>query len=373
MVSVDQELFVKAVQTAAEVASKATVEEQKKIRIFIHEGELQLMASAGSIATCRRVTAQQPTTETFDVVVQGDRLLAAAKALRKGDVLVSVKEHGFWVEQGDGLEVELDTGDLNLFPTVPSFEKMVHIYTGPNPVSGFEAIKHIATTNSGTTPLAKTLMMLPGRSYLASQTSAVRCELSLVGVEDVPPIPLVLDSTWALAHLVEPLACYHEERRILVMDSTGWVTISKYGGEIGKFPETIEKTFASLKQLGQVKIPRVDALRAAGAANTVLRGATKEAVYMQLDCADTKITMSAAVGRHRYKETITGWSSGQFKIPVHIGRLTEFLRGSEDEAVYIRIMDSSVIPAPMQFVHLVDSRLHEVIGLPTGMKVELTT
>lgn len=370
MIYVSAEELVKAVQMAGDVASKGPTEPQRRVRVFANQG-LHVMAMAGVLSTSRKIAPLTPSDYLMDALVQGDRLLACCKALRKGEVSICTTEGGLKIEQKDGIEVMLELTNVAEFPVVQPFDKMVHIYSGVNPSGGFEAIKHVAAAHPGSTPLANTLMMMMGRSYLASTMSSVRCDFSLVGVDLPQAVPITLESTWVLSHMKEQIACYDEPGRLLVTDSDGWVAIAKYAGELANFPKKVEQTFTSLKQIGQVKLPKTDALRAAIAAQTVLRGASKEPLYMVAECEDTKVKLSASVGRHQYKETVAGWSSGHYKIPLHVGRLIEFLRGSEDEAIYMRIMDSDILPAPMQFLHLIDSRLHEVVGLPGGYKIEL--
>lgn len=365
---VTQENLLRAVQTASEVASKGSTDQQKRIRVFHADGKLQVMAAAGAMATCRHIPLQTlKPEESLDTCVQGDRLLAACKALRKGDVQIGTVDGALRIEQDSGVSVELELENLAEFPTVQGFENMKQVYSGPNPAPGFEAIKHVASSHAGTTPLSTVLIMLNNRSYLAAPTSSVRCDFSLVCTDGPGPVPIILDSTWVLTHFEPNVVCYHEKNRILVMDTLGWATISLWGGDLGGFPTKVETTFASLRQVGQIKVPRVDVLRAASAAQVVLKGTTKDPVFMTIETRpeQERILVSANVGRHAYKESLAAWSSHVMKIPVHVGRFAEFLRGSEDEAIYIKLMTSDIVPrAQEKFVHFVDSRLHEVVGLP---------
>lgn len=375
---VTQEALLRAVQTAGEIASKGPTDQQRRIRVFLNGDKktIGVMAATGLMATCRNVqlqTACDPA-EALDVCVEGARLLAGCRALRKGDVKITEDQGALKVEQDGGVSVELELGNLAEFPNVPGFSGMKQIYTGPNPAPGFEAIKHIAAANPGTTPLSAVLIMLNGRSYLSTPTSSVRCDFSLVGIDDPGPVPIILDSTWVLTHFEQQVVCYHEKNRILVSDSLGWATVSLWAGDLGNFPTKVEATFASLTQVAMIKVPRADVLRAASAAQVVLKGTTKEAVFLLLETnpSQEKITVSAKVGRHAYRETLTAWSSHEMKIPVHVGRFAEFLRGSEDEAVYVKLMGSDLVnQAQKKFVHFVDDRLHEVVGLPGEYVTEL--
>lgn len=375
---VTQSDLLRAVRTAGEIALKGPTDPQRWIRLFISPDRksVSVMACAGGMSTCRTVSlkSQPDAAETLDVCVPGERLVAGSRALREGDVKIGLEEGALKVEQDGGVSIELELCNLVEFPGVPDFSKMKQVYVGPNPAPGFEAIKHVALTNPGTTPLSAVLIMMNGRSYISSPTSSVRCDFSLIGVDEVGPVPVVLESTWVLTHFAEQVTCWHETNRILIIDKDGWATIALWAGQLAGFPTKIESTFASLKQVAQIKAPRAEVLRAASAAQVVLKGTTKEAVFLWIETSPEKerITVSAKIGRHAYKETLVGWSSHQMKVPVHVGRFAEFLRGSDDEAVYVKLMNSELVPnAQKKFVHFVDSRLHEVVGLPGEYVAEI--
>jgi hypothetical protein len=342
-------------------------------RLIGSANELAVIGVGDVVTAYRRVTVAEHRAP-FDVCVEADRMHAAVKAMSAGGVRLELGDDGaFRVTQGDSLEVNLETKPATEFAQIPGFQDMKPVYAGPNPSEMLSSMKHVAAAHPGNTPIAEVVIMMGGRSYLAGTLSAMRTDGSLVAADQPDVLPVHIKSLWPLERLGPNLTVFHDPNRVLVCDEIGYVVLRKWAGDLGAFPNTVSNVFSSLRQVGQVKVGREDFLRAVTAANVVLKPLTKEEVF--LNCVATKATgsmeVSAAVGRHSFREKLEAGSTGNYRIPIHVSRLLSFLKNSGDDHVFMQIMDSNVVPSPRGFVHMTDSRLHEAISIPKPREVQV--
>jgi hypothetical protein len=370
VITVEQSRLEAATSFVAQACMDAVNPAMEWARLYASPTSLMIVGVGASV-TVGRVVPAVKAESSFDVCVQADRLAACVKGLSSGAVGLALEGDGtLRVVQG-GTEVGFETKPASEALQVPGFEEMAGTYQGPNPTEVFDSIRHVAAAHPGNTPLAEVLIMMSGRSYLAGTLSSVRCDGSLVGPQSDAVLTVKAAGLWPLARMSGQISAYHDKNRILITDEFGYATIQKWSGELGNFPARVSQVFSSLRQTGQVKVSRGEFLKAVIAANGILKPLTKEEVFLECVCTKEKMTISASVGRHSFRQQIEVSSSGSFRIPIHVSRLLAFLKNSTDENVYIQVMDSEVVQSPRSFVHMTDSKLHEAIAIPKPKEIEV--
>jgi len=377
VIEVEQKDLKLALKTCAEVAGRGD-EIEAFVRLVNFDNQLSLVASNGPLATMRNIECH--TSKPVDTCVRADRLKAAVMALRVGKVRLELTERGnLRVQQGAGARVVLDTRPSTEFPQEPGFEGMTQIYSGPNPSDGLKALKHVAVKNTGSQPLSDALLVMNKRSYVVTNAASVRCDFSLANDQDgafpqaKDPFAVPLASTWLLSDFGEEISCWIDwpGKRVLVVDSAGWGLLRMHHAKIETFPQTVDTAFRHLRELGQVKLNRQETLKAVSAAQTILKG-SKEAVLITITCHKEMVELTASAGGQSFSDKIPAKCSGGFIIPVHLPRLRGFLAASADDSVYVKVMGVANQPGTEKHaVHLVDSRLHEIVWLPKDSPIEV--
>lgn len=306
----------------------------------------------------------------FDVCVEVKRFKAAVTSCRlRRDVQLSVKDGFLLVTQEGGPEATVQAMDSSIFPAIDDFGQMDHVYSGPNQADLLSALHQDALKNAGSAALYDVAVFMPGVSYAMKPSVTVRCEASLVGVEtEWSPLVVHISTLELLKLLGDDINVMVDHKRVLIYDNDGYILTFKPAITIGTFPEQAKLMFASLVETGHVIADVGDMLGIVKSAVSLLDKLAMTPLYLTLTTypESNDVHIYAEAQNQKYEDRFPALSSGSYKIPIQAARLLSFLKSSCDTSIAIRVMNSDKIPNPRKFVHLVDSRLHEIIGIGEG-------
>lgn len=327
------------------------------------------------VAVCRRF----PMTggDTIDVCVSGRKLEAAVQSLAKTEPveLLLHKDGLLELRQGE-VSACLDTLSSAEFPGNLPVDGVVPVYEGLNPTAGLEALKHVASSNIGTVQLHDVLIFMEGATYLLGTSSVVRGNFSLVD-KSAPPeravMPIQVKSILPLAGLGAQISAYADGAKLVVADARGYIVVRQSAVDVKSIPAQISAMYGSLVLLGQVKVERTLLVDAIKSAIAILTSEEQKKPYLTMEGNGTELLISGKAGRVTFARKIEAQCSKNYRIYVNADRLLAFARASDDDEILIRVMDSPINKQAMNFVHLVDSRLHEIVSIPLTNPIEEIT
>lgn len=324
------------------------------------------------VAVCRRFPANGG--DEIDVCVSGRKLEAAVQSLSKSEAveLILHKDGLLEVSQGE-VSACLDTLGSANFPGNLPMDGVIPIYSGLNPTAGIEALKHVASSNIGTIQLHDVLIFMEGATYLLGSSSVVRGNFSLVdgcAPDERKVMPIQVKSILPLAGLGAQVNAYADGNKLVIADARGHIIVRQSAVDVKSIPEKITAMYGSLVLLGQVRVERTLLTEVLKSAIGVLADEETKKPYLTLEGHGTELLVSGKVGRATFARKVEAECTKDYKIYVNADRLLAFARASDDDEVLIRVMDSPINKQAMNFVHLVDSRLHEIVAIPLTHPIE---
>jgi len=361
---------IKAVKHAAGSVREREVFTFVRLR-RLDENRIMLLCTDGRHFVAKYLNGEA--IKDFDICVSVDRLKAAVASCRlRRDVILEIEKDSLIVSQEDGPVATIQTRLASEFPRVDGFDGMDLVYSGDNPAALLSALYLDALKNAGSAALYDVAVFMPGVSYAMKPSVTVRCEASLVD-RDNDHVPLVvhISTLELLKQLGEKITCMVDAKRVLCYDEDGYLLTFRPNINIGTFPEQAKLMFSSLREVGHVAVKLGDAFGVVKNAVALLDKLTPEPLYLELVASGELVKVKAEAGGQKYEDEFPAVCEGSYKIPIQAARLLAFLKSSCDEVIMIRVMKSEKIPDNSRFVHLVDSRLHEIVGIGKGSIEEL--
>lgn len=324
------------------------------------------------VSVCRRF----PMTggDQIDVCVSGRKLEASVQSLDRGEpVEILLHDDGLLELRQGEVSACLDTLSSADFPGNLEMNGVVPIFSGLNPTAGLEALKHVASSNIGTVQLHDVLIFMDGATYLLGSNSVVRGNFSLMD-KSAPPeravMPIQVKSILPLAGLGAEVAAYADGTKLVVADARGHIIVRQSAVDVKNIPNQITAMYGSLVLLGQIRVERTLLVEILKSAIAILTGDDLKKPYLTMEGNTDELLISGKSGRVTFARRLEAECSKNYKIYVNADRLLAFARASADDEILIRVMDSPINKQAMNFVHLVDSRLHEIVSIPLTNPIE---
>lgn len=324
------------------------------------------------VSVCRRFPAMGG--DEIDVCVSGRKLEAAVQSLAQTEsVEILLHKDGLLELRQGEISACLDTLESANFPGNLAIDGVVPVYSGLNPTEGIEALKHVASSSIGTVQLHDVLIFMEGATYLIGSSSVVRGHFSLVdqsASEAHRVMPIQVKSILPLAGLGAQINAYADATKLVVSDARGHIVIRQSAVDVKSIPERIAAMYGSLVLLGQVRVERTMLAEILKSAIAILADDDVKKPYLTMEGNGNEILISGKAGRVTFARKVEAECTKNYKIYINADRLLAFARASDDDDILVRVMDSPINKQAMNFVHLVDSRLHEIVGIPLTHPIE---